>query len=231
MKLHMGSGLRRMGSLCPTIMSLCLLTRTSFGSVLDCLVQGRMIHDVKVKLSQMLVSKGVLQEAVDAFVKSLRSCLKSNYKVRLISQEELKTRKKTQRQASRASDAEIRDPWYKEDPWSVALKAQERCHDMPGPFEIQLLPEFFSKEDGASPDILPTIHRDARGICMLSAEEIHKFATMPTPISVQECAAVVVGDDSLQAGKFPAMQVNFVAKHAAAGKVLLKGTLINFGVI
>ena len=206
--------------------------------------------DVKVKLSQMLVSKGVPYEAVDARIREILAVLTeeqlqqaqdafdpwialknlAGQKVRLITQEELKTRKKTQRQASRASDAEVRDPWDKEDPWSAARKSQDRSQDIPGPLEIQLLPEFFSNEDGASPDILPTIHREACGICMLSVEEIHKFATMPAQISVHECAAVVVGDDSLQAGKFPAVQVNFVAKHAAAGKVLLKGTLINFGV-
>ena len=41
--------------------------------------------------------------------------------------------------------------------------------------------------------------------------------------------AVLVGDDEPASGSFPKTKVSFIAEHKEAGKILLKGTLVNFG--
>ena len=205
--------------------------------------------NVKEKLSQLLVSKGVSQDAVEVRVRDILSVIGEDQvlqeyssfdpwivlktlagqKIRLVTPDELKLRKKHARHASRSSD-DGPDPWEFEDPWSQA----KRSHDKPAPtnsgsLDIQLVPEHFSKENGDSPDILSTIQRDACGICLLSSDELLMFSAMPAHISPHECAAVVIGDELEHARRFPCSQVTFVAQHATAGKVLLKRSLINFG--
>ena len=204
---------------------------------------------IKEKLSQLLVSKGVPQDAVEVRVRDILSVIGEDQvlqayssfdpwivlktlagqKIRLVTPDELKQRKKHARHVSRSSD-DGPDPWEFEDPWSQA----KRSHDKPAPtnsgsLDIQLVPEHFSKENGDSADILSTIQRDACGICLLSSDELLMFSAMPAHISPYECAAVVIGDELEHAGRFPCSQVTFVAQHATAGKVLLKGSLINFG--
>ena len=209
--------------------------------------------NVKEKLSQLLVSKGVPQDAVEVRVRDILSVITVRIKSRKHTASiqqlrpmdctqdvgrpknqtrhscELKQRKKHARHVSGSSD-DGPDPWEFEDPWSQA----KRSHDKPEPtnsgsLDIQLVPEHFSKENGESPDILSTIQRDACGICLLSSDELLMFSAMPAHISPHECAAVVIGDELEHAGRFPCSQVTLVAQHATAGKVLLKGSLINFG--
>ena len=201
--------------------------------------------NVKEKLSQLLLSKGAPQDAVEVRVRVILSVIGEDQvlqayssfdpwivlktlagqKIRLVTPDELKQRKKHARHVSRSSD-DGPDPWEFEDPWSQA----KRSHDKPAPtisgsLDIQLVLEHCSKENGDSPDILSTIQRDACGICLLSSDELLMFSAMPAHISPHECAAVVIGDELEHAGRFPCSQV---AQHATAGKVLLKGSLINF---
>ena len=55
------------------------------------------------------------------------------------------------------------------------------------------------------------------------------LTSFDTALSDQECAAVVIGTISPQVGAFSCEEITVVAQHSEAGRVLLKGFLVNLG--
>ena len=202
---------------------------------------------LRAKLGQHLLSKGVPQEAVDARIKEVMGVitedqLQSAYrslepwaaikgmignKVRLVTAQELReNKKKTTPKAPQQTEP---DPWQHSDPWSEAkATSQAASHDI-GPLQVSLIPGFFTMENGDPPAVLHQILRDSTGICLLPQDQALAFCGMQAHVSQEECAAVVIGSDSLDFGKFPATNITFPAQHPTEGKVLLKGVLVNFG--
>ena len=117
------------------------------------------------------------------------------------------------------------DPWIFSDPWSESNQARPQ----PAPLALSLIPSFFTKEDGSEPAILGDIHSEACGVCLLGHGQLEALVAMPAAFSSQECAGVVVSEGLLDTGRFPSEQIKFVAQHDIAGKILLKGILVNFG--
>ena len=208
--------------------------------------------DCRHKLQQHLLSRGVPSHVVEERVKEVMSVVTDAQldevyrtlepwdtlkgiiagKVRLVTPQELKDKKVAGRKASRpAASSDAPDPWLASDPWSEARKSQQnsRDHENSGPLPISILPEFFMKEDGTPPALISGIQNESCGVCLLSLDQIAPLVRMPNKISSHECAAIIISDDTVESGTFPSERIQFVATHPDAGKILLVGTLINFG--
>ena len=207
-------------------------------------IRGGM-KDVKGKLQQHLLSKGVASDAVQSRIDSIlqyvsEDQLESAYRslepwaaiknlignrMRLVTPEELRSKKKP----NLPKQASSSDPWLVSDPWSEGRSRQPTQEEPSSDASIQLIPSFFECEDGSEPAIVPQIQRDVRGLCMLPFDQAAALSSMKTTISAGECAAVVLGTVQASLGSFPMEAITFPALHCDSGKILLKGVLINYG--
>ena len=197
--------------------------------------------DARPKLRQHLLAKGVSPEVVQDRIDSVMEIitdeqLANAYKslepwaaikglignrLRLVTQDEFRLKKK-------ASQTAV-DPWLTSDPWSEAKGQQHEHDELQGFSSVELIPDFFSNEDGTVPELISQIQYDAKGLCLLPVDQAMALADMKSVISADECAAVVLGTSQTSLGSFPLQAITFPAKHCSAGKVLLKGVLVNYG--
>ena len=204
--------------------------------------------DSRAKLRQHLIAKGVSPEVVQDRINSVMEIitdeqLANAYKslepwatlkelvgnrLRLVTQDEFRLKKKAAAPA-RSGQIDAVDPWLTSDPWSEAKGQQQEQDDGHGFSAVELIPDFFSNEDGTAPELLTQIQCDAKGLCLLPVDQAMALADMKSVVSADECAAVVLGSTQASLGSFPMQAITFPAKHCSAGKVLLKGVLINYG--
>ena len=160
--------------------------------------------DVKSRLKQHLVAKGVPEDAVEARVQSIINVvpeeqLASIFKqldpwaslknaignrVRLITQDEIKAHKSNARKNSRATSSTDPDPWALSDPW---LEARQRPAAETQEISVKLLPGQFTLEDGTQAPVIDSIQHQACGVCLISANQLSTLASMTTTISTFEC--------------------------------------------
>ena len=203
---------------------------------------------MKSKLKQRLIEKGVPESAADTRAQSVLSLLSEDqvisiYKnidpwsalkaaignrLRLVTQEDMKDRKNLGRNSSRATSSTDVDPWTLSDPW---LEAKAASRPAPSAITVKLLPGQFTCQDGSEAPAIANIQSQACGVCLIAPEQLSTFSSMSTAIPSSECAGLVVGEEDVAAGPFPTAtaKASFVAEHDTAGKILLKGTLVNFG--
>ena len=207
------------------------------------------------KLRKHLASKGVPDEALDQRIAQVQQVvtpeqlsavyqsldpwqqLKSavHQRMRLVTAEELRNHKaKLSKQGSGVSDTP--DPWAIMDPWkegrrtpSTAASSSGQSHSSETEPLIDLIPEFFCCEDGTHPKLLQHVSNGCSGMCLLPIEEAEMLCSLGKSISADECGVVVVGTTPPKAGNWPCVALTFVAKHAQAGKILIKGFLLNLG--
>ena len=94
---------------------------------------------------------------------------------------------------------------------------------------VQLLPEYFAMENGEQPPLLDELKTAAKGIALLPLSQVETLASVGNYLSQDECAAVVAGVCPPSVASFKCEPISFIAEHLEAGKVLLKGHLVNFG--
>ena len=201
-------------------------------------------HDADVqKLTQHLVNKGVSESDVKARVQAILEhvtpeqlsavykalepwvMLKQfvGMKVRMVEPREMRAAKsKTSSVNKPKNDDEApEDPWLFSDPWSQAKHEDQH--------NIQLLPEYFIKQDGNPPDLLPELKHEACGVSLTSLASLEALVSTGTKLSSRECAAICLAPRKPEVSPFVAEEISFVAMHSSAGKILLRGYLVNLG--
>ena len=199
------------------------------------------------KLKQHLTSKGVPEDRLEDRVHSILQVvtpdqLSSVYsslepwallkqivgtKVRLVELRELKAKTKPKATDIMNNDATEEDPWKQSDPWSeAAAKLDNKKED---PVSISLVSNFFEMEDGTSPDILPELVNGCRGVSLMTPTKVETLSITGSFLSSHECAAITASPIEPKVAPFKAEHITFLAEHSDAGKMLLRGYLVNFG--
>ena len=214
---------------------------------------GRETRDNRGKLAQHLQSKGVPEELVEKRVleimefiseEQLASAYRSlepwaalkgllNNRMRMVLPSELKNHKKASPQDPALGLHADEDPWDVTDPWAQARRVSNDKQTEKGeqlePLTISLVPGFFANEDGSNPEVIAGISNGAKGVCLMQADQLTALLVRQNTVSSHECAAVIIGGLEGSAGVFPVIHTSLVVEHPKAGKILLKGSLINFG--
>ena len=150
----------------------------------------------------------------------------------MVTPAELKGSKRPQSKDQAVAAHSGDDPWDVNDPWLQGRRASnDKAADNPQhleALEVMLIPGYFSNEDGSDPEVISGISNGARGVCLLQADRLATLAVRQSAVSPHECAAVIIGGIECSSGVFPVTHTSIVVEHVTAGKILLKGTLINF---
>ncbi|CAE7615332.1 unnamed protein product, partial [Symbiodinium pilosum] len=153
-------------------------------------------------------------------------------RVRLVTPEELKQHKSTAKPASSSTQKQEHDPWLESDPWQegrFTAAAHPTTHAAQAQATISLLPEYFCNEDGTHPEIIQQVGNGSAGVWLATLEEVETLTVFGAAVSADECAAVVLGTTQPNVGSFSCEAITLVAQHSEAGRVLLKGFLVNLG--
>ena len=204
------------------------------------------------KLRKHLLTKGVPEVSVDSRMTAILDILApaqladiyrslepwANLKaavkqrVRLVTPEELKQHKSSAKPASSSTQKQEHDPWLESDPWQegrLTAAAHATTHAAQAQATISLLPEYFCNEDGTHPEIIQPVGNGSAGVWLATVEEVETLTVFGAAVSADECAAVVLGTTQPNVGSFSCEAITFVAQHSEAGRVLLKGFLVNLG--
>ncbi|CAE7348164.1 hypothetical protein AK812_SmicGene2884 [Symbiodinium microadriaticum] len=202
------------------------------------------------KLKKHLLGKGVPESLIDARVNdvlqvvspaqlsdiyrslepwvALKAAVKQ--RVRLVTAEEMKQHKARSKTSASSVNNLAHDPWTECDPWQQSRNAGSSAPPTHPPrATIELLSEFFCNEDGTHPNVISEVENGCSGVCLMTSEQVEMLTSFGTALSDQECAAVVIGTISPQVGAFSCEEITVVAQHSEAGRVLLKGFLVNLG--
>ena len=210
---------------------------------------GKHAADDLGKLRKHLALKGVPDEMLDQRVAQVQAVVSAaelsavyqsldpwpqlkaavNQRMRLVTPEEMRKQKACNKSGGSSSAAP--DPWELNDPWKEGRRASFNVTTQPSELEplIELIPEFFCCEDGSHPQVLQHVFKGCTGICLLPTEEAEMLCSLGQSVSADECGVIVVGTVPPQTGAWPCAALTFVAKHADAGKILIKGFLVNLG--
>ena len=176
--------------------------------------------DARSKLAQHLTSKGVPSDRVNSRVRDVMQVISDDQlseayrslepwsankailgnRVRLVTQDEMRSKKFEGRSSDHTQSSVESDPWDKTDPWLEARKGKED----PGPLAVFILPDFFECDC-----VIPEIQNEAHGICLLPCEQLATLTSMPSAISSRECTAIVLADSVAETGKFPSERIKF----------------------